>query len=68
MRDLELLDIISIISLYYQVDSNQQLREQSTNDDILNEISDFAEKLINQNARIIELLEALTNAQSKNDK
>ncbi len=68
MRDLELLDIISIISLYYQVDSNQQLREQSTNDDILNEISDFAEKLINQNARIIELLEVLTNAQSKNDK
>lgn len=68
MRDLELLDIISIISLYYQVDSNQQLREQSTNDDILNEISDFAEKLTNQNARIIELLEGLLNAQSKNDK
>lgn len=68
MRNLELLDIISIISLYYQVDSNQQLREQSTNDDILNEISDFAEKLTNQNARIIELLEVLTNAQSKNDK
>lgn len=68
MRDLELLDIISIISLYYQVDSNQHLREQSTNDDILMEISDFAEKLTNQNARIIELLEVLTNAQSKNDK
>lgn len=68
MRNLELLDIISIISLYYQVDSNQQLREQSTNDDILNEISDFAEKLTNQNARIIELLEGLLNAQSKNDK
>ena len=68
MRNLELLDIISIISLYYQVDSNQQLREESTNDDILNEISDFAEKLTNQNARIIELLEVLTNAQSKNDK
>lgn len=68
MRDLELLDIISIISLYYQVDTNQQLRTQANNDDILMEISDFAEKLTNQNARIIELLEVLTNAQSKNDK
>ena len=68
MRDLELLDIISIISLYYQVDTNQQLRTQANNDDILIEISDFAEKLTNQNARIIELLEVLTNAQSKNDK
>lgn len=68
MRDLELLDIISIISLYYQVDTNQQLRTQANNDDILMEISDFAEKVTNQNARIIELLEVLTNAQSKNDK
>ena len=59
MRDLELLDIIAIISLYYQADSNQQLRQQSTNDDILMEISDFAEKLTTQNARIIELLEVL---------
>lgn len=68
MRDLELLDIISIISLIYQIDTNQQLRTQANNDDILMEISDFAEKLTNQNARIIELLEVLTNAQSKNDK
>lgn len=59
MRDLELLDIISIISLFYQIDTNQQIREQSTNDDILAEISDFAEKLTQQNARIIELLEEL---------
>lgn len=59
MRDLELLDIISIISLLYQIDTNQQIREQSTNDDILAEISDFAEKLTQQNTRIIELLEDL---------
>lgn len=68
MRDLELLDIISIISLYYQVDTNQQLRTQANNDDILMEISDFAEKLTTQNARIIELLEGMSNAQSKNSK
>lgn len=64
MRDLELLDIISVISLLYQIDTNQQMREQSTNDDILAEISDFAEKLTQQNARIIELLEELCTKQN----
>lgn len=68
MRDLELLDIITIISLYYQVDTNQQLRTQANNDDILMEISDFAEKLTTQNARIIELLEEMSNEKSKNSK
>lgn len=67
-QDFELLDIIAIISLYYQADSNQQLRQQSTNDDILMEISDFAEKLTTQNARIIELLEEMSNEKSKNSK
>ena len=45
MRSLELLDIIAIFSLAYQIDSNRQLREQSANDDILKEISDFAKKI-----------------------
>ena len=66
MRDLELLDVIALISLFYQMDSNKQLREQSTNDDILNDISDFAEKITTQNARIIELLEELRNDVKKN--
>ena len=66
MRDLELLDVIALLSLLYQMDSNKQLREQSTNDDILNEISDFAEKLTTQNAQIIELLEELRNDVEKN--
>lgn len=56
MRDLELLDIISIISLYYQIDSNNQLRGQSTNDDILNEMKILISKLIKQNDEIIKLL------------
>lgn len=68
MRDLELLDIITIISLIYQIDTNQQLRTQANNDDILMEISDFAEKLTTQNARIIELLEEMSNEKSKNSK
>lgn len=65
MRDLELLDIIAIISLLYQIDTNQQLRTQANNDDILSEISDFAEKLTQQNERIIELLEDLCTKQKK---
>ena len=68
MHDFELLDIITIISLIYQIDTNQQLRTQANNDDILMEISDFAEKLTNQNARIIELLEEMSNEKSKNSK
>ena len=66
MRDFEILDVIALISLFYQMDSNKQLREQSTNDDILNDISDFAEKITTQNARIIELLEELRNDVKKN--
>ena len=66
MRDLEILDVIALISLFYQMDSNKQLREQSTNDDILNDISDFAEKITTQNVRIIELLEELRNDVKKN--
>ena len=66
MRDLELLDVIELLSLFYQMDSNKQLMEQSTNNDILNEISDFAEKLTTQNARIIELLEVIKNDVEKN--
>lgn len=68
MHDFELLDIITIISLIYQIDTNQQLRTQANNDDILMEISDFAEKLTTQNARIIELLEEMSNEKSKNSK
>ena len=66
MRDLEILDVIALIYLFYQMDSNKQLREQSTNDDILNDISDFAEKITTQNVRIIELLEELRNDVKKN--
>lgn len=56
MKDLELLDIIAIISLYYQVDSNAQLRSQSTNDDILSEMKLLVTELIEQNKQTIQLL------------
>lgn len=61
MRDLELLDVVALLSLFYQIDSNAQLRSQSTNDDILMEIKEFASELTNQNDRIIELLEGIRN-------
>lgn len=66
MKDLELLDILSLISLFYQMDSNNQLRAQSANDDILLEIKEFASELTTQNDRIIELLEGIKNASTKN--
>ena len=56
MKDLQLLDIIAIISLYYQADSNAQLRSQSTNDDILNEMKILVTRLIEQNNEIIKIL------------
>lgn len=56
MKDLELLDIIAIISLYYQADSNAQLRSQSTNDDILSEMKLLVTELIEQNKQTIQLL------------
>lgn len=65
MKDLELLDILSLISLFYQMDSNNQLRAQSANDDILLEIKEFASELTTQNDRIIELLEGIKNASTK---
>lgn len=61
MRDLEFLDVIALLSLFYQIDSNAQLRSQSTNDDILMEIKEFASKSTKQNDRIIELLEGIRN-------
>ena len=61
MRDLELLDVIALLSLFYQIDSNVQLRSQSTNDDILLEIKEFASELTRQNDKIIELLEGIRN-------
>lgn len=63
MLELETLDIIALLQLLYQADSNEQLRHQANNDDILNEISDFAEKLTKQNERIIALLECLCKKQ-----
>lgn len=61
MREFELLDLITLLSLYYQMDSNAQLRAQSTNDDILREIKEFASKLTEQNDEIIRLLKGERN-------
>lgn len=59
MREFELLDFIALYSLMIQIDSNQQLRQQSTNDDILREIRNIASTLEEQNREIIELLKGI---------
>lgn len=59
MRDLELLDILAIISLLYQADSNEQLRNQSTNDDILREIKEIASTIEKQNDEMIALMKGI---------
>ena len=59
MREFELLDFITLYSLMIQIDSNQQLRNQSTNDDILKEIKNIASTLEEQNREIIELLKGI---------
>lgn len=56
MKEFELLDIIAIVYLCYQADSNAQLRGQSTNDDILNEMKILVTRLIEQNNEIIKIL------------
>lgn len=59
MRNLELLDILAIISLLYQADSNEQLRNQSTNDDILREIKEIASTIEKQNDEMIALMKGI---------
>ena len=59
MQEFELLDFIALYSLMIQFDSNQQLRQQSTNDDILREIRNIASTLEEQNREIIKLLKGI---------
>lgn len=59
MRDLELLDIIAIISLYYQSDSNQILRNTATLDDLTKENGEYLKTIVSQNKQIIALLKEI---------
>lgn len=59
MRDLELLDIIAIISLYYQSDSAQILRSTANLDDLTKENGEYLKTIVSQNKQIIALLKEI---------
>jgi hypothetical protein len=76
MNNLTTLDLIAIISFILQLDNNEELNIQTSNDEILkqlhNDIMQSIEdnrkiysKIISQNDDIINKLEVLLNAQSK---
>ena len=76
MNKLTTLDLIAIISFILQLDNNEELNIQTSNDEILkqlhNDIMQSIEdnrkiysKIISQNDDIINKLEVLLNAQSK---
>lgn len=71
----EFLDIITIVSFALQLQNNENLKKQATNDDILKDFhenmeifiqenKDLREKIIKQNEQIINLLGGVINAQS----
>lgn len=76
MNNLTTLDLIAIISFILQLDSNEELNIQTSNDEILKQLHNdimqsiednrkICSKIISQNDDIINKLEVLLNAQSK---
>lgn len=66
-KDLELLDLLTIISFSIQMQNNEELHKQSTNNDILKKLHNDIEalmkdnrilcnKIIEQNKKIIDML------------
>lgn len=62
-NQIEFLDILSIISFAIQMNNNEALHRQSTNDDIMRELQTrdkkYFETIIAQNTKIIEELKSL---------
>lgn len=58
-KSLDFLDILAIVSFILQLQNNQELQKQSSNDDIMQELNmqdnKFFQTIINQNNQIIEL-------------
>lgn len=76
MNNLTTLDLITIISFILQLDNNEELNIQTSNDEILKQLHNdimqsfednhkICSKIISQNDDIINKLEVLLNAQSK---
>ena len=58
-KSLDFLDILAILSFILQLQNNEELQKQSSNDDIMQELNiqdnKFFQTIINQNNQIIEL-------------
>lgn len=76
MNNLTTLDLIAIISFILQLDNNEELNIQTSNDEILKQLHNdimqsiednrkICSTIISQNDDIINKLEVLLNAQSK---
>ena len=76
MNNLTTLDLIAIISFILQLNNNEELNKQTSNDEILKQLHNdimqsiennrkICSKIISQNDDIINKLEVLLNAQSK---
>ena len=79
MNNLEFLDILSIISFSIQMENNEELHKQSSNNDVLKHLHDditvlmednrfLCNKIIEQNEQIIRLLGGVKDAQSNREK
>lgn len=58
-KNLDILDILTILSFILQLQNNEELQKQSSNDDIMRELETqddkFFQTIINQNNQIIDL-------------
>lgn len=58
-KNLDILDILTILSFILQLQNNEELQKQSSNDDIMRELETqddkFFQAIIKQNNQIIDL-------------
>lgn len=58
-KNLDILDILTILSFILQLQNNEELQKQSSNDDIMRELETqddkFFQTIIKQNNQIIDL-------------
>ena len=58
-KNLDILDILTILSFILQLQNNEELQKQSSNDDIMRELETqddkFLQTIIKQNSQIIDL-------------
>lgn len=74
-RNIDMLDIITVVSFMLQLQNNSELRKQTTNDEVIeklhNDIVNLLEEnrtlcttIIEQNDKIISMLGGIGNAQN----